>query len=133
MPIPDDDALQKRLRALGIREEDLQEEFVRGSGPGGQKVNKTSSTVVLRHLPSGTEVRCQRERSQILNRHWARVELCDKLESARKAAQLQEQDAREKKRRQTRPRPYRLKQRLLEHKRTRSGVKKKRGRVRGDE
>ncbi|MDZ4288305.1 MAG: peptide chain release factor-like protein, partial [Prosthecobacter sp.] len=99
MPLPDDEALQKRLRALGIREEDLREEFIRGSGPGGQKVNKTSSTVVLRHLPSGLEVRCQKERSQVMNRHWARIELCDRLEEARKAEKLQEQNEREKIRR----------------------------------
>ena len=133
MPAPDDEALQKRLRALGIREEDLQEEFIRGSGPGGQKVNKTSSTVVLRHLPSGVEVRCQRERSQVMNRHWARVELCDRLEETRRAEKLQEQNEREKKRRQTRPKPYGLKQRILQGKSRRAGVKKKRGRVRGDE
>jgi len=76
MPLPDEDALTRRLKKLGIREDDLEEDFIRGSGPGGQKVNKTSSTVVLRHIPTGLEVRCQKERSQVMNRHWARVELC---------------------------------------------------------
>ena len=133
MPLPDDETLQKRLRALGIREEDLQEEFIRGSGPGGQKVNKTSSTVVLRHLPSGVEVRCQRERSQVMNRQWARMELCDRLEEIRRTEKLQAQNEREKIRRQTRPKPYGLKQRILQSKSKRAGVKKKRGRVRGDE
>jgi peptide chain release factor len=133
MSLPDDEALQKRLRALGIREEDLQEEFIRGSGPGGQKVNKTSSTVVLRHVPSGVEVRCQKERSQVMNRHWARMELCDRIEEGRRAEKLQEQNEREKIRRQNRPKPYGLKQRILKHKSLRSGIKKKRGRVRGDD
>ncbi|HYF36715.1 MAG TPA: peptide chain release factor-like protein [Prosthecobacter sp.] len=133
MPLPDDEAVQKRLRTLGIREEDLQEEFIRGGGPGGQKVNKTSSTVVLRHLPSGVEVRCQKERSQIMNRLWARMELCDRLEEIRREEQLQAQNQREKVRRQTRPKPYGLKQRILQSKSRRAGVKKKRGRVRGDE
>ena len=133
MPLPDEDALQKRLRKLRIRDEDLQEDFIRGSGPGGQKVNKTSSTVVLRHLPTGVEVRCQKERSQVMNRHWARVELCDRLETIRKEAQLALQNEREKARRQTRPRPRGLKQRILDTKKNRSGVKKNRGKVKGDD
>jgi hypothetical protein len=112
MPLPDEDALHQRMRKLRLREEDLQESFIRGSGPGGQKVNKTSSTVVLRHVPSGLEVRCQRERSQVLNRHWARVELCDRVEAARQEARLAEQNEREKTRRQNRPRPRGLKQRI---------------------
>ncbi len=133
MPLPDEDALHQRMRKLRLREEDLQESFIRGSGPGGQKVNKTSSTVVLRHVPSGLEVRCQRERSQVLNRHWARVELCDRVEAARQEARLAEQNEREKTRRQNRPRPRGLKKRILEGKKQRSGVKKQRGRVRGDD
>lgn len=132
MPLPDEDALHQRMRKLRLREEDLQESFIRGSGPGGQKVNKTSSTVVLRHVPTGLEVRCQRERSQVLNRHWARVELCDRVEAARQEARLAEQNEREKTRRQNRPRPRGLKQRILEGKKQRSGVKKQRGRVQGD-
>lgn len=133
MPAPDETALQERLNRLGVRAEDLAEDFIRGSGPGGQKINKTSSTVVLRHLPSGLEVRCQRERSQTLNRYWARVELCDRLEAARDAARLEAQNEREKVRRQNRPRPRGLKRRILEGKRSRAGVKKQRGRVRGDD
>lgn len=133
MALPDDEALQKRMAALAIREEDLHEEFIRGSGPGGQKINKTSSTVTLRHKPTGIEVRCQKERSQVLNRHWARMELCDRIEEERKAEKLAAQNEREKKRRQTRPRPYGLKQRILRSKSKRSGVKKNRGRVGGDE
>lgn len=133
MPLPDEDALHQRMRKLRLREEDLQESFIRGSGPGGQKVNKTSSTVVLKHEPSGIEVRCQRERSQVLNRHWARVELCDKMEAMRQEARLAEQNEREKTRRQNRPRPRGLKKRILEGKKQRSGVKKQRGRVRGDD
>ena len=63
--------IDKRLAALGIRLADVEEKFVRGSGPGGQKINKTSSTVWLRHAPTGLEVRCQRERSQAANRELA--------------------------------------------------------------
>lgn len=133
MPLPNEEALQKRMNKLRLREEDLQEEFIRGSGPGGQKINKTSSTVVLRHVPSGIEVRCQRERSQVMNRHWARVELCDRMEAVLKEARMSLQNEREKTRRQNRPRPRGLKQRILDTKKNRSGVKKNRGRVRGDD
>ena len=133
MSLPNEEVLQKRLTKLRVREEDLQEEFVRGSGPGGQKINKTSSTVVLRHLPTGLEVRCQRERSQVMNRYWARMELCDRLEAAREEAKMALQNEREKTRRQGRPRPRGLKNRILKTKKNRSGVKKNRGRVSGEE
>lgn len=133
MPLPDDEALTKRMKKLRLREEDLEEDFIRGSGPGGQKVNKTSSTVVLRHIPSGLEVRCQRERSQVMNRHWARVELCDRLETVLKEARLAEQNDREKTRRQNRPRPRGLKHRILKEKKNRGEVKKNRGRVSGQD
>jgi protein subunit release factor B len=129
MPLPDDDALTKRMKKLRLREEDLQEDFIRGSGPGGQKVNKTSSTVVLRHIPSGVEIRCQRERSQVMNRHWARVELCDRLETILNDSKLAVQNEREKVRRQNRPRPRGLKQRILKEKKSRGQVKKNRGRI----
>lgn len=133
MSLPNEEALQKRLRKLRIRDEDLDEEFIRGGGPGGQKINKTSSTVVLRHVPTGIEIRCQRERSQVMNRYWARMELCDRLESALEEARLALQNEREKTRRQNRPRPRGLKQRILDTKKNRSGVKRNRGRVKGED
>ncbi|GEP46456.1 hypothetical protein BGE01nite_57470 [Brevifollis gellanilyticus] len=132
MATPDQDALEKRMTKLGIREDDLEEDFVRGSGPGGQKINKTSSTVVLRHVPTGVEVRCQKERSQVMNRHWARVELCDRLETALKDARLAVQNEREKVRRQNRPRPRGVKRKILQGKRERGEVKRNRGRVKDD-
>ncbi len=127
-----DEALQKRMKLLGLREEDLEESFIRGTGPGGQKINKTASTVVLRHAPSGIEIRCQRERSQSANRYWARAELCDRIEAERREARLERQNAREKKRRQSRPRPRGLQEKILKTKHKRSEVKKSRGRVRSD-
>lgn len=72
--------LEARMAALGLREEDFEEKFVRSSGPGGQKVNKTSSCVVLKHTPSGLEVKMQKERSQPLNRYHARKRLCELME-----------------------------------------------------
>lgn len=71
--------LKNRMAELEVREEELEERFVRSSGRGGQHVNKTSSAVQVRHLPTGIEARCGRERSQSLNRFLARRELLDKL------------------------------------------------------
>jgi protein subunit release factor B len=68
-----EDALREHMEALGVREEDLEERFVRSGGRGGQHVNKVSTCVQLRHVPTGLEVRCQSERSQGLNRYRARV------------------------------------------------------------
>ncbi len=133
MPLPDDERLQERLRKLRVKEEDLVESFIRGGGAGGQKVNKTSSTVTLKHVPTGIEIRSQRERSQVMNRYWARMELCDKLEALKQEKLLAEKNEREKTRRQNRPRPRGLKQRILDTKKNRSGVKRNRGRVKGDD
>ncbi len=75
--------LEARMNALGIKEADLVEKFVRASGPGGQKVNKTSSAVYLKHLPSGIEVKAQEHRSQAMNRFFARRRiLVERLPSA---------------------------------------------------
>ena len=73
--------LEEKMLALGIREEDILEKFVRSSGHGGQKLNKTASCVYLKHLPTGVEVKCMRERSQSVNRFLARRELTEKLEA----------------------------------------------------
>ena len=72
--------LQERMEALGIHEQDIEEKFIRSSGRGGQKVNKTSTCVYLRHLPTGIEVKWMRERSQSLNRFLARRELVRRIE-----------------------------------------------------
>jgi protein subunit release factor B len=131
--LSDDSALRTRMQRLRIQEDELEETFIRGTGAGGQKINKTSSTVVLRHLPSGVEIRCQRERSQAQNRHVARVELCDRLEALRAAAKLEVQNEKEKARRQNRPRPRSLKKKLVKSKRHRAGIKQNRGRPGGED
>lgn len=110
-------ALAVRMTSLGIREADLVEKFVRSSGPGGQKVNKTSSCVYLLHRPSGIEVKCQQERSQAMNRFLARRELCDRLEARIKGAASARQQEFEKIRRQKRRRSRRQKARMLDDKR----------------
>lgn len=115
--------LEDRMRRLGVRAEDLDEKFVMGSGPGGQKVNKTSSCVFLRHTPSGIEIKCQQGRSQSLNRYYARVELCDRLQERDSAEKTARQKLREKIRRQKRRRSRRQKERILHDKRRQSEKK----------
>ncbi len=69
-----------RMQTLGIREADLEEHFTRGSGRGGQKVNKTNNCVFLRHIPTGIVIKCHRERERETNRFLARRALCDELD-----------------------------------------------------
>jgi protein subunit release factor B len=91
--------LRERMEALGIHEKDVEEKFVRSSGRGGQKVNKTSTCVYLRHIPTGIEVKCMKERSQAINRFLARRELVQRIEKL--SGMLTWEDIeREKKRRQ---------------------------------
>jgi protein subunit release factor B len=124
--------IEERLKALGVRLADVEEKFVRGAGPGGQKINKTSSTVWLRHSPTGVEVRSQRERSQATNREVAWEELCAKLEEQKRVAKAAVVDAREAERRRTRPKSHRAKVQMIQMKKHRAGHKAKRGRVGGD-
>ena len=125
--------IQRRLDTLGVIPADVEEKFVRGSGPGGQKINKTSSTVCLRHMPTGVEVRVQRERSQAANRELAWQELCEKLETALRQAEAVRRAAIEKERRRKRPKSRAQKRRMVETKRQRRVAKDQRGRIRGDE
>jgi protein subunit release factor B len=121
-------ALELLMARLGVRESDLEERFIRSSGPGGQNVNKVSTCVVLRHHPTGMEVRCQRERSQALNRYLARRLLLARLE-AQRLGRLSEAAQRVAKiRRQKRRRSRRAKERLLREKHFQSRKKALRGR-----
>ena len=124
--------LIERMAALDIREEDIEEQFVRSSGAGGQNVNKVSSCVLLHHRPSGVRVRCQKERSQGLNRFLARRILLEKIESLRRGAALEAEQRIAKIRRQKRKRSRRAKLRLLEQKRRRGEMKALRSVVRLD-
>jgi protein subunit release factor B len=115
--------IDEKLAALGISVADVEERFVRGAGPGGQKINKTSSTVWLRHRPTGIEVRCQRERSQAANRELAWQELCAKIEERRRASAAARQDEQQKNLRRKRQKSRAQKARMIQGKRHRSRVK----------
>lgn len=117
-------ALKKKMQNLGICEEDIDEKFIRSSGKGGQKVNKTSTCVYLKHRPTGIEVKCQRERLQVLNRFLARRILTNKIETLILGRLSDERKRIEKIRRQKRKRSLRAKEKMLKAKRER-GEKKK--------
>jgi len=125
--------LTARMLELGVAEDDFEESFIRSSGPGGQKVNKSSSCVYLVHLPTGLSVKCQRERSQSLNRFLARRILLDKIERQQKGFIAEEEEKREKIRRQKRKRSRRAKEKILEAKHQRAQTKSLRGKVASDE
>jgi protein subunit release factor B len=124
--------LLERMQALGVREADIDEQFVRSSGAGGQNVNKVSSCVVLHHRPTGIQVRCQKERSQGLNRFIARRLLVEKIEAKIHGAASEEAQRIAKIRRQKRKRSRRAKLRLLEEKRHQGEKKSQRATVRRD-
>lgn len=117
-------ALRERMERLGISEKDIVEKFVRSRGKGGQKVNKTSTCVYLKHLPTGTEVKCQRERYQALNRFLARRLLADKIERKILGKLREEEQQIQKIRRQKRKRSKRAQAKVLEGKRIQSQKKK---------
>jgi protein subunit release factor B len=120
------------MRKLQISETDMQESFARSSGPGGQNVNKVSTAVTLRHLPTGISVTVQNSRSQAVNRKLARERLLGAIESAREGQRMAEIAKREKERRRKSPRPAALKKKILESKRRRAELKKQRTKVKLD-
>lgn len=115
--------LQKRMEELGIKEEDLVEKFILGSGKGGQKVNKTSSCVYLKHIPTGIEVKCQEDRSREMNRYIARRQLCERLEEQIEGVKSERQQLIEKIRRQKRRRSRKSKEKMLADKKAHSEKK----------
>jgi len=125
--------LRTWMDTLEIAEGDLEEHFIRGSGKGGQKINKTSSCVQLNHAPSGIEIRCQKTRSQADNRYWARRELCEQVEESKLGEQSRKQQAIEKIRRQKRRRSRRAKAKMLDAKSKQGQKKKLRSRINPDD
>lgn len=123
------DELRRKMEELGLKEDDLIEKFILGSGRGGQNLQKTSSCVYLKHIPTGLEVKCQRDRSRELNRYYARKELCEKIQTEILKIKTEKIQLIEKKRRQKRKRSKRAQQKVLENKKHRKVTKEMRGRV----
>src|SRR5260370_20729934 len=126
------DALVERMRKFEVSDTDLEESFARSSGPGGQNVNKVSTAVTLRHLPSGISVTVQDSRSQAVNRKLARERLLAAIESAQEGQRMVEIAKRQKERRRKSPRPAALKRKILESKRRRAELKKQRTKIKLD-
>lgn len=122
-------ALFARMQQLGIQESELVENFIKGGGPGGQKINKNASCVQLLHAASGIEIRCQEARSQALNRFLARRLLCERLEALLLGEESQAQKEREKIRRQKRKRSKRAKEKMLKSKHLRAEIKSQRAKI----
>ena len=117
------------MERLGVSEGDFRETFIRSSGPGGQKVNKSSSCVYLVHLPTGLSVKCQQERSQAMNRFLARRLLLDRIERIQRGVIKAEKQRMEKIKRQKRRRSRRAKEKILELKHMQSEKKSIRSRI----
>jgi protein subunit release factor B len=126
------DTLADRMRKLEISETDLREIFARSSGPGGQNVNKVSTAVTLRHLPTGISVTVQDSRSQAVNRRLARERLLEAIASVRERQRMAEIATREKERRRKSPRPPALKKKIQESTRRRGELKKQRTKIKLD-
>ena len=121
--------LLERMQRLGLSEGDLEETFIRSSGPGGQKVNKTATCVYLVHVPSGLSVKCQKTRSQAMNRFLARRILLDRMERLQKGQVDAERKRIEKLKRQKRKRSKRAQEKVLQAKRRQSERKALRSKV----
>ena len=121
------------MHALGLREADFEESFVRSGGAGGQNVNKVSSCVVLLHRPTGLTVKCQRERSQALNRFLAKRRLIELIEAKLRGVEARKKHEAEKIRRQKRRRSRRAKQKMLESKKHHAEKKELRRTIRNED
>jgi len=116
--------LREKMEALNIREEEIRESFIRSGGKGGQHVNKVSTCVYLKHIPTGIEVKCQEDRSQSLNRYRARVLLVKKIDQMIKGRESEERQKIEKIRRQKRKRSKRAKEKMLAEKKVQAQKKR---------
>lgn len=119
-------ALKAKFDRLGINDKDIEESFVRSQGRGGQNVNKTSTCVYLKHIPTGIEVKCQKSRSQGLNRYYARVFLFEKIDRFLRGKRSEEEQRIAKLRRQKKKRSKRAKEKMLAEKHLKSQKKQAR-------
>jgi len=121
--------LQAKMRLLGINEGDLVEKFICGKGTGGQKINKTSSCVFLKYAPLNIEVKCQKSRSQYINRYYAKLMLCEKIASVKLMIKTEKEKKIAKIKRQKRKRSKRAKEKMLDGKKKRSVIKELREKI----
>ena len=121
--------MKERSPITTLDESELEEQFVRASGPGGQNVNKVATRVVLRHIPTNIIVTVQDARTQAANRRLARERLIAALERRRNEAAQAAKNKRERVRRQKRPRPPAVKRRMVEQKRRGAVTRRNRARV----
>ena len=121
--------IQEKMALASVFEEDLEESFILGSGPGGQKINKTSSTVRLYHEPSGLTIRYGQSRSREMNRWLARRELAEKILEKSHSEKSARRQAAEKIRRQKRRRSRRQRARMLDEKHRHSECKAMRAKI----
>ena len=120
------DKLFKIMEALDINEKDITEKFIRGSGKGGQKINKTDSCVYLKHIPTQIEIKCQKTRSREKNRYYARQRLVERVEILVLKEKSKKQQEISKIQQQKKRRSRRSKQKMLQDKHHRAEIKKKR-------
>lgn len=119
-------ALKDKMSSLGIKEEDIQEKFILSRGKGGQRRDRKATCVYLKHLPTGIEVKCDKERSQAINRFLARRMLVEKIEELKQGKESEEKKRIAKIRRQKRKRSKRAQEKLLRLKRIRREKKQAR-------
>lgn len=124
--------LETLMKKLNISDTDIVEKFIVGSGKGGQKLHKTASTVYLKHLASGIEIKCQNSRYREDNRYFARCRLCEKLQQQLTGEKTKKQQAIEKLKRQKKRRSRRSKQKMLDDKSKQGEQKQLRKRPRPD-
>ena len=115
--------LQNKMHRLKIAEDDLREKFILGSGHGGQKLQKTSSCVFLKHIPTALQVKCQKSRLRDSNRYFARERLCEKIEALLLKEKTEEKADLFKVKKQKQKRSKRAKQKMLDNKHNRSETK----------
>ncbi len=120
------DSLREEMDKYQIFEDDLIEKFILGSGPGGQKINKTHSCVYLKHIPTGFEVKCQKTRSREQNRFHARRELVEKVKGEIYQEETKRKKEADKIRKQKKRRSRKSKEKMLEEKHQRGEVKENR-------